>query len=88
MIQKLMDQTAFVPKAIQIEMLQKAIERVKNEVSEVVTHCPDCGIDVRTDIHGFRLLHSLFDCSLTDAECHRLTEAADAAAPLERGWTE
>jgi len=33
-VQKLMDQTAYVPKAIQIEMLQKAIERVKNEVSE------------------------------------------------------
>lgn len=56
-------------------------------MSEVVTHCPDCGVDVRTDIHGFMLLHHL-DCSLTDAECHRLTEAADAAAPLKRGWTD
>lgn len=32
-VQMLMDQTAFVPKAIQIEMLQKAIERVKKEVT-------------------------------------------------------
>jgi hypothetical protein len=31
-VQMLMDQTAFVPKAIQIEMLTKAIERVKKEV--------------------------------------------------------
>ena len=53
-------------------------------VSEVVTHCPDCGIDVRRDVHGFRLLHSLF-CSLTDAECRRLSKAADAAG-LQRGW--
>jgi hypothetical protein len=48
-----------------------------------VTNCPSCGIDVRTDIHGFMLLHWL-GCTLSDPECHALTKAADVANPLQR----
>jgi hypothetical protein len=45
-------------------------------------YCPSCGIDVRTDIHGFTLLHWL-DCTLSDSNA--LTKAADVANPLQRG---
>ena len=37
--------------------------------------CPSCGIDIRMDEDGFMDLHNLF-CTLSDAECHDLTDNA------------
>ena len=54
------------------------------KVANQVLYCPSCGVDVRTDIDGFKKLHWV-RCTLSDSECRDLTKAADVAAPLQRG---